>query len=98
VPPHHVSRWQEATLRALAPRVGLAVEGVAFEPLPEYLWESYLPVMLARGALPPAWVRRLRLVERLPRLLRALRRLGVRRLHGVRGHALYVRLRPATSS
>jgi SAM-dependent methyltransferase len=31
-PPHHVTRWSEIQLRALADRVGLAVRAVEFEP------------------------------------------------------------------
>jgi 2-polyprenyl-3-methyl-5-hydroxy-6-metoxy-1,4-benzoquinol methylase len=98
IPPHHVSRWEESTFRLAARRLGVEVVDVAFEPLPEYLWDSYLPVMLERDWLSPGIVRRFRLARVVPPLLRGLRRLGVRRLHGVRGHALYVRLRPASSS
>ena len=46
IPPHHVSRWRESTFRIGMPRLGVKVLRVAHEPLPSYLWESYLPVMI----------------------------------------------------
>jgi SAM-dependent methyltransferase len=36
-PPHHVTRWNERSLRSLASRAGLAVETIATEPM---AWET----------------------------------------------------------
>ncbi len=46
MPPHHVSRWCASTFRIGVPRLGFRVLRVAREPLPSYLWDSYLPVMI----------------------------------------------------
>jgi len=94
VPPHHVSRWCATAFRLGMPRLGFRVCDVAFEPLPHYLWDAYLPRMLECDF----GINRLgRLLNRLgvtATAIRLLRRAGVKWLHGVRGHTIYVVLRP----
>lgn len=94
VPPHHVTRWSEPTVRVLAERHGATVVRVCFEPLPDYLWDSYVPVILERDTLWPKigrWFNRTRMTARLIRLVR---RLGLRSLP-MTGHTLYALLRNA---
>ncbi|MDQ3820571.1 MAG: class I SAM-dependent methyltransferase, partial [Acidobacteriota bacterium] len=43
IPPHHISRWSEPVFRSGLRRLGLSVLRAAEEPLPNYLWASYLP-------------------------------------------------------
>lgn len=95
IPPHHVTRWQAETLRALAETLGWPVARMATEPLPDYLWDAYLPVLCEKDLRAPSAVRR-GLVRFLPRITAALRAARVRWLPGVPGLALYARLeRPA---
>lgn len=45
IPPHHVTRWRESCFSLGAPKLGLKILRMAHEPLPDYLWEFYLPAM-----------------------------------------------------
>lgn len=47
LPPHHLSRWREVTLVFLGRACGLQTLEIFTEPLPKYLWRSYLPRMIA---------------------------------------------------
>jgi SAM-dependent methyltransferase len=87
LPPHHLSRWRASTFRAGLPRLGFEVKRIAYEPLPEFLWRDYLPVILDHSSLPKFIVAGL---KKNDRLLRALNRLGLKWLYGVRGHSVYV--------
>lgn len=89
IPPHHVSRWCESAFRAGMPRLGFRVLKVAYEPLPYYLWRSYLPVMLERDILPGMIGKALNRTRITYLLIRLLTSLGVRWLRGVPGHTLY---------
>ncbi len=100
VPPHHVTQWTEAAFRAGLPRFGLRVEAVRFEPLPDYLWESYLPVQWADGIWPATLFGPLAARQGLTEphaaadfAARQLRAAGIRHLHGVPGHTIYVQAR-----
>ena len=93
IPPHHVTRWQESVFRQGMSRLGFSVISVKFEPLPYYLWSSYLPVILEGNILPTMigkFLNSCRTTTLLTRLLTALR---IKWLRGVRGHTLYVVLR-----
>lgn len=87
LPPHHVSHWRASSFKAGMPRWGFELVRVATEPLPDFLWEWYLPVMLEHSPLPGRLVAAL---NKNNRLVRVLRRLPVRRLHGVPGLSMYV--------
>ena len=92
LPPHHLSRWRASTFRLGLPRLGFEVLRVAHEPLPSFLWDSYLPVMLEHSRLPRAVVGAL---GKNRRLLRALKRVPLKWLPGVPGHSVYVVARKA---
>ncbi len=98
IPPHHVSRWCESAFRNGMPRLGFRILRVAHEPLPHYLWNSYLPVMV-RGDILPETIGKILNRMRLTRLLIwLLRRLGVRWLPGIAGHSLYIALNVMSES
>lgn len=94
IPPHHVSRWAESVFIKGFPRLGLQVQSVEYEPLPVYLWDSYLPVMLSQGDLGPRslgdLLNKLWVTRRFIKLLKALK---VKWLPGVRGHTVLVVLK-----
>lgn len=94
IPPHHVSRWSESVFKQGFPRLGLQVQNVEYEPLPVYLWDSYLPVMLSQGDLGPRslgnLLNKLWITRRFIKLLKALK---VKWLPGVRGHTVLVVLK-----
>ena len=93
IPPHHVSRWCESVFRLGITRLGFRVFRKAYEPLPYYLWPSYLPVILERGILPGAIGRFLNRIGFVQRLIQGLTRVGISGLWGIRGHTLYVVLK-----
>jgi SAM-dependent methyltransferase len=97
IPPHHVSRWCETTFRVAMPRQGFHVVSVAREPLPHYLWCSYLPVMFERDFLPGKVGRAMNRSGITKLLIGLLTRFGMKWLPGVSGHTLYVELRPENS-
>lgn len=97
LPPHHLTRWTEGAFRALLPANGLIIRAVRFEPLPDYLWDTYLPAMWdepiwpARIFDPIARQRGLVTVgERSGMAAQAMKSVGIRWLHGVPGHTIYV--------
>lgn len=97
VPPHHTTRWTEKAFRYLLSGHGMAVRSVALEPLPEYLWDSYLPeiwdgdIWPARIFDPIARSRGLTTVGQRSGLAAAeMRRMGIRWIEGVPGHTIYV--------
>jgi len=87
LPPHHLSRWRASTFRAALPRLGFKIQRIAYEPLPDFLWELYLPVILDHSGLAKFAVDGL---KKNDRLLRVLKRLRLKWLYGVRGHSIYV--------
>lgn len=98
LPPHHLTQWTERALRVCLARFRLDITAVRHEPLPDYLWDSYLPVQWEGGIWPaaifdPAARRQGResLSERLDFAVKGLRAVGIKRLHGVPGHTIYVR-------
>lgn len=97
VPPHHTTRWSERSFRALLSRSGCKVSNVQMEPLPDYLWDSYLPAIWdepiwpARIFDPIARARGLVTVgERSGFAAQAMKQAGVRWLQDVPGHTIYV--------
>jgi len=97
LPPHHLTRWTEKSFRVLFPMFGLNIRSVRFEPLPDYLWDSYLPEMwdepiwLAKIFDPLARQRGLMTVsERSGMAAKAMKGVGIRWLYGVPGHTIYV--------
>jgi SAM-dependent methyltransferase len=90
LPPHHVSRWEEQTFLAGVSKRGFKVLQIRHEPLPDYHWDSYLPAMVQGDLLPwrvGVWMNARHITQFC---IKVLRKLGVRALHGVRGHSLYV--------
>jgi SAM-dependent methyltransferase len=98
MPPHHATRWKLHTLRALARRIGVQVERVAYEPL---LLEnhSYYSVSWVQRVLPgtsslKSLLRHLVSIA-LRSAFRLLRVIGLRYLPPLRGQSIYVlMLRP----
>lgn len=97
IPPHHVTRWTQRAYEALLPRLGAIVRTIQFEPLPDYLWDSYLPVMWEN----PVWPARIfdpiarghglqSVGDRAGFAAQVLKNAGIRWLHGVPGHTIYV--------
>lgn len=46
VPPHHVTRWMPGSLEHILKRLEFSVERKLTEPLPDYLFDSYFPVIV----------------------------------------------------
>jgi len=97
VPPHHVTRWTQQAYEVLLPRLGTTIRAFQTEPLPDYLWDSYLPAMWNDPIWPVqifdpiARSRGLKTVgERAGFAAQAMRNAGIRWLHGVQGHTIYV--------
>lgn len=97
IPPHHLTRWTDRAFRALLPAHGLNVSMVRFEPLPDYLWDTYLPEMWDEAIWPAQMfdpiARQRGLVtvgERSGMAAQVMKAAGIRWLHGVPGHTIYV--------
>lgn len=54
LPPHHVSRWSDACLERLAPRLGLSLDRLMVEPLADEHAGWYLHTLLLRLVFPHA--------------------------------------------
>jgi SAM-dependent methyltransferase len=89
LPPHHVARWNERSMRVFAERLGLRHVRTRREPLPSYVWRYYLPVMIRKSGLPEIVKANLLAQDRVIRFLAWLERLGVRELPPLPGHTLY---------
>lgn len=92
IPPHHVSRWSESSFRMGMTRLGFSILRVAYEPLPEFLWKDYLPVMIECDLRPQIIGRTINRFGVTSFLMRLLRHLRIKSLPGVPGHSLYVLL------
>lgn len=96
MPPHHVTRWRRTSFEALARRLGLSIERVAYEPL---LLENhgYYSVHWVRHAIRGASsvAAGLRTFLSMPLRLAfgSLRRLGVRYVGLLKGQSIYVVMR-----
>jgi SAM-dependent methyltransferase len=93
IPPHHVSRWCESVFQLGMPHQGLRMVRRAYEPLPWYLWSSYLPVILEKDIQPTLIGKALNRTGMTQRLIHLLMFLGIKRLRGIPGHTLYVVLK-----
>ena len=87
LPPHHVSRWDKTSMAAFGARFGFKLRRIRHEPLPNYVWRYYLPVVIRNAPLPKYLT--LRLANRAGRFLDVLERFGVKELPPLRGHSLY---------
>lgn len=103
LPPHHLSRWTEAALRALADRVGLGVVAMACEPLDIVHHRDHLvgwwtnAVLHGRGSVerfytPSGMVRRIG-TRGIFAAQQAAARLGVRSVPWIHGHTVAAVLR-----
>lgn len=97
VPPHHTTRWTERSFRALFATRGLEIRKALLEPLPDYLWDSYLPVVWDESIWPAlifdplARARGLTEIgERAGFAASAMRTAGISRLRDVPGHTIFV--------
>ncbi|MBI4849797.1 MAG: methyltransferase domain-containing protein [Nitrospirae bacterium] len=99
LPPHHVSRWCELTFRIGMPLLGFRVEKALYEPLPDYLWHTYLPVMWDSGIWPAEICRAANGLEDMGIndsvlwFIGEMRKYGAKLLYGVPSHTLYVVLK-----
>lgn len=94
MPPHHATRWSESALRALAKKLGLRVERIAFEPL--LVRDSYYLDYWIANRFPASSLRR-RVFQPIakmmvPKLVHRLKRAGLGRIPFFRGQAVYVLL------
>ena len=100
IPPHHISRWCESAFKIGMPHFGYFVDKIAYEPLPDYLWDQYLPVLWNTGIWPAQICRdiesslpidqRMDEWERINWFKQQMKNLNVRWLHSVPGHSIYV--------
>lgn len=90
MPPHHITRWSEATFRYLLPQLGLKIDDVRYEPLPNNLWSSYLPMIIEKN---PHY-KLLKNINNKTKCIKALiiflRMLRIPWLPGISGHTLYI--------
>jgi SAM-dependent methyltransferase len=101
IPPHHVSWWCAACFRKGMPQLGFEVIKVAYEPLPDYLWESYLTFMWD-NIWPSEKYKIKRILNKQPEVHKAdqialfiqtMRKNGEKWIWGIPGHSIYVILR-----
>jgi len=90
IPPHHVSRWCESVFRLGVVQQGFRIDRMAYEPLPFYLWSSYLPVIMEKDVRPPIIGRALNRSGITKLLIRILMVLRIKTLFCIPGHTLYV--------
>jgi SAM-dependent methyltransferase len=97
LPPHHLTRWTEQSFRTMLSTHGVIIHIVQFEPLPDYLWDAYLPILWDEAIWPAAIfdpiARQRGLVtvsERSGLAAKAMKAVGIRWLYGVPGHTIYV--------
>jgi 2-polyprenyl-3-methyl-5-hydroxy-6-metoxy-1,4-benzoquinol methylase len=93
LPPHHVSWWNERVFNLGFQRYGLEVIETRLEPLPNYLWESYLPAIVGDKLLAGKFIARvLRKLKLIPLLARISQLIGIHEISFLRGHSIYVTL------
>ena len=98
VPPHHVSRWTKKTFETSFPFESLSVVRMANEPLPNYLWPFYLPVMWGQSIWPAYLWKIFHPLQQKDRqdqvtwFIEKMNKLKVRWLPGVPGHTIYILL------
>lgn len=97
IPPHHTTRWTEKAFRYLVSGQNLRFRSVSLEPLPFYLWDSYLPELWEAGIWPArifdpiAQGRGLNAIgARAGMAADEMKRMGIRWIEGVPGHTIYV--------
>ncbi|WP_172805576.1 MULTISPECIES: methyltransferase domain-containing protein [Bradyrhizobium] len=97
-PPHHVTKWSDRVFRAALPRVGLSPTAIEHEPLPNYLFGGYLPVVWKANGWPAQFGQAAARVANLPDggvdwFTKVLQSSGTRYVHGVGGHTVLVTAR-----
>lgn len=92
-PPHHVSRWYDRTMLTFATTHKLRLLDLAKEPLPSYLWDFYLPVMLENCFLPKSMAKFLNSKGFTKKFISLLRSMDVKHLWPLPGHTLYTAFR-----
>lgn len=96
IPPHHVSRWRKSVFQEGAQNLGIKILRVESEPLPDYLWNSYLPVLWDNNIWPAQYCQsvdpngEMEKVDRILWFIDQMKSKGVRHLEGVPGHTLYL--------
>ena len=91
LPPHHVSQWNPKCLKAFLERLGYEDLETIREPLPDYLFESYLPEIIFHFLKiddKPVWKYRFKKYFILP-LINILKFLKIKSLP-LRGHTCLV--------
>ena len=96
IPPHHVTQWTEAAYRACLPRYGFEIIRVRREPLPQYLWDAYLPALWDKGIWPAKLLgpfidgTQTNGEAELTGAMRILKQTGITHLREVPGHTIYI--------
>lgn len=93
LPPHHVSRWNAASIEAFGRRFGFQLIKIRREPLSSYIWRFYLPVMIRKSGIPEFLKTQLLKSGRVERFLSLLESRGIRELPPLPGHTLYATFR-----
>jgi SAM-dependent methyltransferase len=88
-PPHHVTRWRRSALIAFAQTRHYRIKYITTEWLPRYLWDMYLPHILAGTKLPFGIGSRLNRSGTIHAFLRLLSATSLEELPFVTGHSLY---------
>lgn len=96
VPPHHVTKWTETAYRYLFRAPDYRIREIRHEPLPDYLWESYLPELWGEAIWPrqlfdqAALARgRTELLDRVRFAIDLMKAAGISHLTDVPGHTIY---------
>jgi ubiquinone/menaquinone biosynthesis C-methylase UbiE len=95
VPPHHVTRWEEKSLRAAFHSLGLSVEYISRQPLERYQWDTYLQPAVEREAwfstfLKPFIHAESSLGDHVLQIRKLMEARGVEILHGINSHTILI--------
>ena len=94
LPPHHLTRWNKKSISIFLEQRGFHQLTTKVEPLPDYLWDAYLPKIIESN-MPHSMYKfceSRRLIEKVFRFLKRINRMGVKHLP-IHGHTLYVTAR-----
>jgi SAM-dependent methyltransferase len=101
LPPHHLSKWSSKSFLKGMKNIDYTVLKIEYEPLPSYLWDSYLPVIWEKS-WPSDMIEINELSnneistdknERMARFVSYMKKVDMRWLWGVQGHTIYTILK-----
>ena len=89
MPPHHVSHWNSSVIEHAAKRIGMRVEKISYEPLSDYLWSSYLSLIIDDWARWGPIKKLIRVLRIRKSLIYVLKRLNITEIRWLPGHSVY---------